>query len=170
MYCPMSLENYPRASAMSPSRSSNRGIVPAKGPHLARSVQQTDRRHEHHRHGRGGRSSQSNRQRSKASAPTQRNQRPAWQDQLRQLGARGEPHRGRITQAEKDLVRDNLEQINKRLRQSGLREIDPADPTMRDRYRALTAGLGRPSRSSIATNKRSESKVQRRRRHPLKHR
>lgn len=46
----------------------------------------------------------------------------------------GEPHRGRITQAEKDLVRDNLEQINKRLRQSGLREIDPADPTMRDRY------------------------------------
>jgi hypothetical protein len=46
----------------------------------------------------------------------------------------GEPHRGRITQAEKDLVRDNLERINKRLRQSGLREIDPADPTMRDRY------------------------------------
>jgi hypothetical protein len=46
----------------------------------------------------------------------------------------GESHRGRITQAEKDLVRDNLEQINKRLRQSGLREIDPADPTMRDRY------------------------------------
>jgi hypothetical protein len=31
-------------------------------------------------------------------------------------------------------VRDNLEQVNKRLRQSGLREIDPADPTMRDRY------------------------------------
>lgn len=46
----------------------------------------------------------------------------------------GEPHRGRITQAEKDLVRDNLEQINKRLRRSGLREIDPADSTMRDRY------------------------------------
>jgi hypothetical protein len=46
----------------------------------------------------------------------------------------GEPHRGRITQAEKDLVRDNLKQINKRLRQSGLREIDPAEPTMRDRY------------------------------------
>jgi len=46
----------------------------------------------------------------------------------------GEPHRGRITQAEKELVRDNLEQINRRLRQSTLREIDPADPTMRDRY------------------------------------
>jgi hypothetical protein len=46
----------------------------------------------------------------------------------------GEPHRGRITEAEKELVRGNLEQINTRLRQAGLREIDPNDPTMRDRY------------------------------------
>jgi hypothetical protein len=46
----------------------------------------------------------------------------------------GEPHRGRITEAEKELVRGNLEQINKRLRQAGLREIDPNDPAMRDRY------------------------------------
>jgi hypothetical protein len=46
----------------------------------------------------------------------------------------GEPHRGRITDAEKELVRDNLEKINKRLRDSGMREIDPNDPTMKDRY------------------------------------
>jgi hypothetical protein len=46
----------------------------------------------------------------------------------------GEPHRGRITEAEKELVRDNLEKINTRLRQAGLREIDPNDPTMRERY------------------------------------
>jgi hypothetical protein len=46
----------------------------------------------------------------------------------------GEPHRGRITEAEKELVRGNLEQINARLRQVGLREIDPNDPTMRERY------------------------------------
>jgi hypothetical protein len=46
----------------------------------------------------------------------------------------GEPHRGRITEAEKELVRKNLDQINKRLRDSGLREIDPNDATMRDRY------------------------------------
>lgn len=46
----------------------------------------------------------------------------------------GEPHRGRITEAEKELVRDNLDKINKRLRDAGLREIDPNDPTMRDRY------------------------------------
>jgi hypothetical protein len=49
----------------------------------------------------------------------------------------GEPHRGRITEAEKELVRANLDKINKRLRDAGLREIDPGDPTMRDRY-----GLG----------------------------
>jgi hypothetical protein len=46
----------------------------------------------------------------------------------------GEPHRGRITDAEKELVRNNLEKINKRLRESGKREIDPNDPGMRERY------------------------------------
>jgi hypothetical protein len=46
----------------------------------------------------------------------------------------GEPHRGRITEAEKELVRDNLDQVNRRLRDAGLREIDPADQAMRDRY------------------------------------
>jgi hypothetical protein len=46
----------------------------------------------------------------------------------------GEPHRGRITEAEKELVRKNLDQINRRLRDAGLREIDPADQAMRDRY------------------------------------
>lgn len=46
----------------------------------------------------------------------------------------GEPHRGRITEAEKELVRDNLDTVNKRLRNAGMREIDPTDPTMRDRY------------------------------------
>jgi hypothetical protein len=46
----------------------------------------------------------------------------------------GEPHRGRITEAEKELVRDNLEAVNRRLRESGMREIDPSDPTMRGRY------------------------------------
>ena len=46
----------------------------------------------------------------------------------------GEPHRGRITEAEKELVRGNLDTINKRLRESGLREIDPNDGTMKDRY------------------------------------
>ena len=46
----------------------------------------------------------------------------------------GEPHRGRLTEAEKELVRNNLEEVNRRLRESGMREFDPADPTMRERY------------------------------------
>jgi len=46
----------------------------------------------------------------------------------------GEPHRGRITEAEKELVRKNLDTVNKRLRDAGQREIDPADQAMRDRY------------------------------------
>jgi hypothetical protein len=46
----------------------------------------------------------------------------------------GEPHRGRITEAEKELVRNNLEAVNRRLRDSGMREIDRSDPTMRERY------------------------------------
>jgi hypothetical protein len=46
----------------------------------------------------------------------------------------GEPHRGRITESEKELVRENLEAVNRRLRESGMREIDPSDPTMRERY------------------------------------
>jgi hypothetical protein len=46
----------------------------------------------------------------------------------------GEPHRGRITEAEKELVRDNLDAVNRRLRESGMREIDASDSTMRDRY------------------------------------
>jgi hypothetical protein len=46
----------------------------------------------------------------------------------------GEPHRGRITDAEKELVRNNLDKVNQRLREAGKREIDPNDPTMKDRY------------------------------------
>ena len=46
----------------------------------------------------------------------------------------GEPHRGRITDAEKEYVRNNLEEVNRRLREKGMREIDPTDPDMAERY------------------------------------
>jgi hypothetical protein len=46
----------------------------------------------------------------------------------------GKPHRGRITDAEKELVQGNLDKVNKRLRDSGTREIDPNDPDMKQRY------------------------------------
>ncbi len=46
----------------------------------------------------------------------------------------GEPHRGRITETEKRLVRENLDEINRRLRAQGMREIDPTEEAMKDRY------------------------------------
>jgi hypothetical protein len=46
----------------------------------------------------------------------------------------GEPHRGRITEAEKQIVRENLDEVNRRLREQGMRTIDPADPDMQKRY------------------------------------
>jgi hypothetical protein len=46
----------------------------------------------------------------------------------------GEPHRGRITEAEKAYVREHLAEVNQRLNGKGMRTIDPADPTMRERY------------------------------------
>jgi hypothetical protein len=46
----------------------------------------------------------------------------------------GEPHKGRITAAERELVRDHLDAINQRLAKQGIRTIDPADPEHVARY------------------------------------
>ena len=46
----------------------------------------------------------------------------------------GKPHKGKTTDAEKQLVRDHLAEINKRLAAEGLRTIDPADPGHIERY------------------------------------
>jgi hypothetical protein len=46
----------------------------------------------------------------------------------------GEPHRGRITDAEKEYFRNNLSEVNERLVRDGLRTIDPSDPEMAERY------------------------------------
>ena len=46
----------------------------------------------------------------------------------------GKPHRGRTTDEEAQLVRDHLDEINKRLADEGLRQIDPADPEHAARY------------------------------------
>ena len=50
----------------------------------------------------------------------------------------GLPHRGRITDAEKEYVRNNLDAVNRRRVQQGHAPIDPADPEMASRY-GLTA-------------------------------
>ena len=46
----------------------------------------------------------------------------------------GEPHRGRITEAEKAYVHEHLDEVNKRLSSKGMRTIDVSDPAMRERY------------------------------------
>lgn len=46
----------------------------------------------------------------------------------------GEPHRGMISEAEQLYVRENLAEVNQRLRQKGMREIDLNDPRMASRY------------------------------------
>jgi len=47
----------------------------------------------------------------------------------------GEPHRGTISEAEAEIVRNNLEDVNDRLRRDGYREIDPSDPEIAARYK-----------------------------------
>src|SRR5215204_2326682 len=46
----------------------------------------------------------------------------------------GEPHRGRITDAEREYVQNNLEEVNTRLSEQGMRLIDPNDRDMAERY------------------------------------
>jgi hypothetical protein len=46
----------------------------------------------------------------------------------------GKPHKGKITDAEKKLVREHLDEINARLAAQGLRTINVADPDHIERY------------------------------------
>jgi len=46
----------------------------------------------------------------------------------------GEVHRGKVTEEEAKLVRENLEKVNERLASLGQRTIDPSDPKMAERY------------------------------------
>jgi hypothetical protein len=46
----------------------------------------------------------------------------------------GEPHRGKARDKEKEYVRNNLEEVNTRLSEQGMRLIDPNDPKMAERY------------------------------------
>ncbi len=46
----------------------------------------------------------------------------------------GEPHKGRITDAERELVRDHMDAINERLAAQGQRTIDASDPEHVARY------------------------------------
>ena len=56
----------------------------------------------------------------------------------------GKPHRGKTTDAEKEIVRNNLDKINERLERDGLRTIRLNDAEMVARYglEALTREAG----------------------------
>jgi hypothetical protein len=46
----------------------------------------------------------------------------------------GKPHKGKVTDTEKQLVQDHLGEINERLVRQGLRTISLADPEHVERY------------------------------------
>ncbi len=46
----------------------------------------------------------------------------------------GNPHRGRVTEAEAAYVRDNFDEVNKRLAAEGKPMLDPADEKTKKRY------------------------------------
>jgi hypothetical protein len=46
----------------------------------------------------------------------------------------GNPHRGRVTEAEAAYVRDNFDAVNKRLSAEGKPMLDPSDPKTKKRY------------------------------------
>lgn len=46
----------------------------------------------------------------------------------------GNPHRGRVTEAEAAYVREHFDEVNARLSREGLRLLDPADAKTKRRY------------------------------------
>jgi hypothetical protein len=76
-----------------------------------------------------------------AATPARRNSRPAagggaggGRADYATIEHAGTPHKGKITEAEKRLVRENLEEVNARLAAQGLRTISLADPAHVERY------------------------------------
>ena len=60
------------------------------------------------------------------------------------FGHAGQPHRGKTTESEKQLVRDHLDEINERLAALGLRTISLTDPGDAERHglEQLASGPG----------------------------
>ena len=53
---------------------------------------------------------------------------------IRTLEHAGKPHRGKITEAEKETLRKNLPAVNERLKHDGIRTIDLNNPEHVTRY------------------------------------
>ena len=71
----------------------------------------------------------------------------------------GKPHKGKVTDAEKQLVRDHLDEINRRLAGQGIRTISLADP---DHVRALRPAPVRPGPHRRARVRRGGGRGRRR--------
>jgi hypothetical protein len=91
-----------------------------------------------------------------AAPPARRTARPAGASPARAarpdyttIEHAGTPHRGKITDAEKRLVREHLAQINERLAAQGLRPVSLADTGHVERYglEQLAAASGPPEQS-----------------------
>src|SRR5262249_60904363 len=71
------------------------------------------------------------------------------------LDSAGRPHKGKVTDAEKQLVRENFDQVNERLAAEGQRTIDLDDAELVDRYGladlAEKRGAGKGSRRGHLT-------------------
>lgn len=65
-----------------------------------------------------------------AAPPAPRSERPDYAT----IEHAGKPHRGKVTDEEKRLVRDHLEEINERLAAAGIRTISLTDPEHVERY------------------------------------
>jgi hypothetical protein len=68
----------------------------------------------------------------------------------------GKPHRGKVNDAEKQIIRDHLDQVNERLAADGLRVIDLADAEIVARYgldelAAERTGAVKPAETPAAT-------------------
>lgn len=66
----------------------------------------------------------------------------------------GKPHRGKVNDAEKQIIRDHFDQVNERLAAEDLRVIDLADPEMVARYGledlAAERAAGAPAAAAVA--------------------
>jgi hypothetical protein len=68
----------------------------------------------------------------------------------------GKPHRGKVNDAEKQIIRDHFDQVNERLAAEGLRVLDLADAEIVSRYgleelAAERAGAVKPAEAAAVT-------------------
>jgi hypothetical protein len=72
--------------------------------------------------------------RSTSARSTQATAAPADRVNYASLEHAGKPHKGKITEAERDLVREHFDEINERLSAQGLRTISLSEPEHVERY------------------------------------